>query len=676
MGPAGERGFAMAARLVRCIEGHIYDADAHDKCPTCGASAAVTAGALGATEQGAGSDDSNTTPVPTPWQKYRLPAVGACVVLIALSFWAADPFEPKPKPGDPKPHAEKTEQDKKEIAKRDTKSEQKTEAKAEQKAETKTETKTEQKAEIKSDTKTGDDKPPKVLPDDSKRDRVLVPAREPVHDCDRLAGTPDDPDRIAEAEGVRSIRDINSGNAIAACDQATRKAPNERRFHTQLGRAYRAADRNIEAAGAYRSGAEKGSAFSAYALGLMHRDGTGIPQDFLEARRYLRQSAETNLPMGMVAYARHLYDRRASNSPNYGEARRWVVRAAEAGLPDAINLYGFFLENGWGGDKDVDGAIRQYQKAAQLGVASASFYLGQIAEFGRAGKKDTDAALRFYETAARSGDLDGMRKFAELTLQGRPTPDKVSEARNLLIKAADAGHADSMQVLGDSYQKGRLGEVDMQLARQWWEKAAARGNTSSMVSLGVAFHNGNGVPRSYSEARRWYELAAEKGNSSGLANIGVLYEFGLGVPQNFSEAWRLFDKAAANGNTFAMIHLGQMVEHGKGMKQDYSEAQRFFLKAWQNGDRNGQWRAANLADRVGIGRNVDEIAKNMLQAVRGGSDEAREAFFQNYNRSIRRDTREAIERILSEEGFYSGPANGRFGRGFHDGLVAYLRGGN
>jgi hypothetical protein len=66
----------------------------------------------------------------------------------------------------------------------------------------------------------------------------------------------------------------------------------------------------------------------------------------------------------------------------------------------------------------------------------------------------------------------------------------------------------------------------------------------------------------------------------------------------------------------------------------------------------------------------------MLEAARFGSDEAKTALFQNFNRAIKRDTREAIERILSERGFYNGPINGRFGSGVPQGLTAYMQRGN
>ena len=57
----------------------------------------------------------------------------------------------------------------------------------------------------------------------------------PVHECDRLAADPDDPDSVVK--GVEIGDTVNAARAIPACEEAVRLYPQERRFSFQLARA-------------------------------------------------------------------------------------------------------------------------------------------------------------------------------------------------------------------------------------------------------------------------------------------------------------------------------------------------------------------------------------------------------------------------------------------------------
>ena len=57
----------------------------------------------------------------------------------------------------------------------------------------------------------------------------------PVHECDRLAADPDDPESVVK--GVEIGDTINAARAIPACEEAVRLYPQERRFSFQLARA-------------------------------------------------------------------------------------------------------------------------------------------------------------------------------------------------------------------------------------------------------------------------------------------------------------------------------------------------------------------------------------------------------------------------------------------------------
>src|SRR4051794_22798315 len=74
-----------------------------------------------------------------------------------------------------------------------------------------------------------------------------------------------------------------------------------------------------------RPAAERGDQVAQYILGLLYRNGRGVPQD-------------------------------------YAEAMRWFRKAADQGNAWAQNSIGYLYQNGWGTPRDYAEAMRWYQK--------------------------------------------------------------------------------------------------------------------------------------------------------------------------------------------------------------------------------------------------------------------------------------------------------------------------
>lgn len=99
----------MSTRLVRCVEGHIYDADAHSQCPSC----ASTADAAPASTQLA-ADGAYVAASSLPaGRKLRLLIFSTGIAAALASAWAAgllpDPFPPAP---DPEPQVKPVQNEK------------------------------------------------------------------------------------------------------------------------------------------------------------------------------------------------------------------------------------------------------------------------------------------------------------------------------------------------------------------------------------------------------------------------------------------------------------------------------------------------------------------------------------------------------------------------------------
>jgi hypothetical protein len=227
-----------------------------------------------------------------------------------------------------------------------------------------------------------------------------------VTDCDRLAASPTDADRIVGVDGV-AFEKIDAARAVPACAEAVRSFPGERRLSFQYGLALMAAQQYEEAHKPLRVAAYSGSAAASDALGWMYAEGRGVAKDDAEATRLFRV-------------------------------------AAEAGYVHAMAVLAFGYESGRGAAKDEGEALRLYRKAADAGDAEAMFNLGNMYAFGRGVARDDVEAARLYRKAADAGNASAMANLGAMYANGRGVAKNEMEAAGLLRKAADAGDATAM----------------------------------------------------------------------------------------------------------------------------------------------------------------------------------------------------------------------------------------
>jgi hypothetical protein len=102
-----------------------------------------------------------------------------------------------------------------------------------------------------------------------------------VEECDVLAAHPDDPQRMAE--GVNDDK-IVPRLAVLACEDATKRQPDDPRFAFQLGRALLARSDNDKAVTLFQQAAKSGYAAAYGYLGDAYQFGKGVKADIAQAR--------------------------------------------------------------------------------------------------------------------------------------------------------------------------------------------------------------------------------------------------------------------------------------------------------------------------------------------------------------------------------------------------------
>jgi len=129
-------------------------------------------------------------------------------------------------------------------------------------------------------------------------------ASAPVHECDRLAANPPDPDRVVA--GV-TRKDVDLPAAIAACERAVKEFPQEARFHYQLGRV-RNYHGDIEPGlEHFRRAADLGYRQAWFILGaLVNNKREGVAHDPCKLEQYWLTASRMGHPAARVSYVRHL----------------------------------------------------------------------------------------------------------------------------------------------------------------------------------------------------------------------------------------------------------------------------------------------------------------------------------------------------------------------------------
>jgi TPR repeat protein len=149
--------------------------------------------------------------------------------------------------------------------------------------------------------------------------------------------------------------------------------------------------------------ANQGSADAMYHLGLLLKDGHGVPQDIFQARQWFEKAAA----LGHAAAMTHLgflYTGAEKEIPEDRlQERQWYEKAAALGDTEAMYGIGYLYEYGYGVTRDYQQARLWYEKAAAAGFADAMDMLGLMYTHGYGVSKDYDLARKWFSKAEAAG---------------------------------------------------------------------------------------------------------------------------------------------------------------------------------------------------------------------------------------------------------------------------------
>ncbi|GAB6039352.1 tetratricopeptide repeat protein [Endothiovibrio diazotrophicus] len=241
-----------------------------------------------------------------------------------------------------------------------------------------------------------------------------------------------------------------------------------------------------------------------------------------------------------------------------------------------------------------------FLKLAEEQDANSEFNLGRMAYYGLGGEKNVEEAVRWFERSIGRGHLSAYHLLAEIYLQGELGEVDLSRAVTYLEEGAEKGSFSSQEMLGTAYAEGRLGlerdldraielfrgvfdhgkfEVGYSLAKALHEKGADSASMAEMSRcLVVAMDNGE--PRASewvrSEGAELFRGGADAGDLLSLYYLGVCYVRGWGAGVDVKEARKYLSMAADRGYVMAHVALGQLYAQGLLGKEGGRQAEEHF----------------------------------------------------------------------------------------------------
>lgn len=200
---------------------------------------------------------------------------------------------------------------------------------------------------------------------------------------------------------------------------------------------------------------------------------------------------------------------------------------------------------------------------------------------------------------------------------------------------------------------------------------ADQGDTRSMVGLAYMRLNEQDPRYSPETAASLLQRAADAGSAEAQFRLAQLYEKGKGVPKDAAKALALYQASAAQDYPNALNDLGVLYFNGElGLPQDQAKGLAYFEKAANLRQKEAMFNYAAMIDDGQIaGKTPADAAQYLYMSLRSGSRDVLE-LVQSQPKMFKPETRKALQQILTEKGFYSGPIDGDFGGGTQTAIAA------
>lgn len=197
-----------------------------------------------------------------------------------------------------------------------------------------------------------------------------------------------------------------------------------------------------EAAKWYEIAAKSGNREAQFAYALKLIQGKDVERDKNAGEAMMKKAAEAGHPVAMFNHANQIVANRPT-SAGYRLALPFYEKAAENRLADAYYALSVIYREGLTtGIQDPEKSRKWLEKAARAGVDTAQVELGIALINGRDGPKDPKLAFNVLNNAATAGNVIAQNRIAHMYLEGIGIEASELQAAKWHILARRAGRFD------------------------------------------------------------------------------------------------------------------------------------------------------------------------------------------------------------------------------------------
>ncbi|MBT7968233.1 MAG: sel1 repeat family protein, partial [Methylococcales bacterium] len=211
------------------------------------------------------------------------------------------------------------------------------------------------------------------------------------------------------------------------------------------------------------SSSKQGFDKSQFVLGLMYKNGEGVPQD-------------------------------------YKEAVKWYRKAAKQGNFEAQYSLGEIYQEGKGIPQDYTESVKWYRLAAEQGYSEAQSNLGDMYRNGQGVSQDYKESDKWYRLAAEQGNFEAQRSLGIMYKNGVGVPQEENVSK------------EEIELDDDQKSEMEKKKQDYKESIKWFTKSAEQGDSKSQYNLGEIYQEGKVVPKNMVKAYMFFNLAAVNGD--------------------------------------------------------------------------------------------------------------------------------------------------------------------
>jgi TPR repeat protein len=353
------------------------------------------------------------------------------------------------------------------------------------------------------------------------------------------------------------------------------------------------------------------------ALGIMHREGRGTPQNLKLAKDNFQKAAtkgskQAREELVLLRFAA------PDNLEEFAAARKQIEELASSGMAVAQLRLGMAHLAGYGYTADAAKAIdylTQATKSTGPFKSDAAFALGQLYRDGKPKpevKPDALSAESWFKKAAEAKHPGAMRALGEFYLVSDPAQQNFASAQNWFSRLDQLGDPYGTYYLGQMSENGWGGEKSLESAVNYYRKAADKKVPAAIYRLATFHENGlGGLKKDKNKAIDHYRQGAELGHPFCMYNLSIMLDTMDEKPQLKAEVMPWLLRSAAAGLVEAEYQIGQRYQQGRGVQQDFVASAAWFNRAALSGHAQGQLHLGEMYEK-GQGVKLDHGAARQL----------------------------------------------------------------